>query len=118
VAASADTVRVPGIGHVDIARSLSLWKGYGAPKAIIARGDWVDRPSVSIPITYVSSALLLGEALERSGRSAEADRIRRAGVEVAEATRTLDLFVAPQGGPAPPAVRGDAPKGATIPAKP
>jgi hypothetical protein len=118
VATSSDTVRIPGIGHVDVSRSLSLWNGYGAPKAMIARGDWVDRPSVSIPITYVSSALLLGEALERSGRASDAERVRRTGVDVAEATRTLDLFVAPQPGPTPPAVRGDAPSGTTIPAKP
>jgi hypothetical protein len=118
LASSADTVRVPGIGHVDLPRSLALWKGYGAPKAIIARGDWVDRPSVSIPTTYVGTALLLGEALERKGQAVAAERIRREGVEIAEATRTLDLFVAPPTGPAPPAARGDAPRGTTIPATP
>ena len=93
---SADTIGIPGIGHIDLPRTLALWKGYGAPRAIIARGDWVDRPSVSIPTTYVSTALLLGEALERRGMAADAERIRREGVNVAEATRTLDLFLAPR----------------------
>jgi len=73
---------------------------------------------VSIPTTYVGTALLIGAALERQGQAAEAERVRREGVEIAEATRTLDLFVAPQAGPAPAAVRGDAPRGTAIPAKP
>jgi hypothetical protein len=119
VASSKDTVPIPGIGHIDVPRSLALWNGYGAPKAIIARGDWVDRPSTSIPTTYVSTALLLGQALDRSGHGAEADRIRREGVEIAEATRTLDLFIAPQTTTQPPAaVPGDAPRGTPIPVKP
>jgi hypothetical protein len=118
VASSVDTVRVPGIGHIDLPRSLALWNGYGAPKAIIARGDWVDRPSVSIPTTYVSTALLIGEALERSGHPAEADRIRRQGVDIAEATRTLELFLGSAAASPPPTKSGDAPRGTAIPAKP
>ena len=99
-----------------LARSLALWKGFGAPKAIIARGDWVDRPSVSMPPTYIGTALMLGEALDRRGQPADAERIRREGVEVAEATRTLDLFL-PRGA-APLPARGDVPKGTSIPMTP
>ena len=119
VASSPDTVDIPGIGHLDLPRSLALWRSYGAPNAIRSRGDWVDRPSVSIPTTYVSTALLIGEALDRTGRRADADKIRRQGVEIAEATRTLDLFMArPSADRPPPAVPGDAPRGTAIPAKP
>jgi hypothetical protein len=118
VASSADAVAVPGVGHVDLQRSLALWRSYGAPKAIITRGDWVDRPSVSIPLTYVNAALVLGEALERQGRTRDAEGIRREGVAIAEATHTLDLFLAPQGPPPPAAVPGDAPRGTPIPARP
>ncbi len=117
VASSADTVTLQGIGHIDIPRSLALWNGYGAPKAIIARGDWIDRPSVSIPTTYVGTALMLGEALERKGAAAAAERIRRQGVDIAEATRTLELFLAPQQGPPRP-VPGDVPRGTAIPVTP
>jgi hypothetical protein len=119
VVSSGDNVNIPGIGHLDLPRSLALWKSYGAPKAIITRGDWVDRPSVSIPTTYVSTALLIGEALDRAGRPADADRIRREGVEIAEATRTLDLFMAREPAARPPAaVPGDVPRGTPIPARP
>ncbi len=119
VVATADTILVSGVGHVDLPRSEALWKAYGAPAAIVARGDWVDRPSVSIPTTYVSTALLLGEALERRGRTADAERVRREGVEVAEATRTLDLFLAPsQGRNAPAASPRDAPENVAIPVRP
>jgi hypothetical protein len=119
VASNAEYVDIPGIGHLDLPRSLALWSSYGAPKAIISRGDWVDRPSVSIPTTYVSTALLIGAALDRAGRPADADRIRREGVEIAEATRTLDLFMAREPAARPPAaVSGDAPRGTPIPAKP
>ena len=118
VVSSPDTIPAGGIGHIDLPRSLALWKGYGAPKAIVARGDWVDRPSVSIPTTYVGTALMLGEALERKGLATEADRIRREGVDIAEATRTLELFMAPQPPVAPPVPSGDVPRGTPIPARP
>ena len=119
VISTADTILVPGVGHVDLLRSEALWKAYGAPAAIVARGDWVDRPSVSIPTTYVSTALLLGEALQRRGRTADAQRVRREGVDVAEATRTLDLFLAPPPErPAPAVAPGDAPRGVAIPVPP
>jgi hypothetical protein len=115
VVASADTVKVQGMGHLDVPRSRALWRQFGAPSAIIARGDWVDRPSVSIPLTYLSTALLLGDVLENAGRSAEADSVRRTAVDLAQATRTLDLIVN-SSAPAPPAaVRGDAPRGAVVP---
>jgi hypothetical protein len=113
--ATADTVRVEGVGHLDVPRSRALWRQFGAPRAIIARGDWVDRPSVSIPLTYLSTALLLGDVLERGGRDAESDSVRRTAVDLAQATRTLDLIVNSAAPPPPAAVRGDAPRGTAVP---
>ncbi|MFL5607962.1 MAG: hypothetical protein ACJ8AD_16035, partial [Gemmatimonadaceae bacterium] len=119
VVTRGDTIAVPGYGHLDMPRSVALWNGYGAPGAIVRRGDWVDRPSVGIPVTYVATALLLGDAYERQGKPAEAERVRRRGVEIAQATRTLDLFVG-QGRavPSPNAPAGDVPRGVPIPARP
>jgi hypothetical protein len=115
VAASPDTVPVRGLGHFDVPRTRALWKDFGAPSAIIARGDWVDRPSVGIALTYVSTALLLADILDGAHDSVAADGYRRTGVNMAEATRTLDLFV-DRRVPAPATgARSDAPRGAPLP---
>src|SRR4029078_4646078 len=39
--ASADTVAVAGLGHVDVGRGLALWKAYGFPAARLPRGGCV-----------------------------------------------------------------------------
>jgi hypothetical protein len=119
IVAAGDTLVVPGFGHLDMPRSVALWNGFGAPAAIVARNDWVDRPSVGIPVTYVSTALLLGDAYERQGKPADAERVRRRGVEIAEATRTLDLFMGSRRAAPPPtnAPTGDVPRGVPVPAR-
>ena len=90
---SADTVLVPALGHVDVGRSLALWKSYGAPAAIIRRGDWVDRPSAGIPALYTMTALTLGQALEQQGRASEAQKLRERGIDVAEGAHIVEWFV-------------------------
>jgi hypothetical protein len=117
--ANADTLAVPGMGHLDLPRSEALWRSYRAPAAMIARGDWVDRPSVGIAITYMDTALLLAAAYENRGRPADAERIRRTVIDLGEATRTLDLFIDTGAVPAvpPPAVGGDVPRGTSLPVR-
>jgi len=116
--ASADTVAVPGLGHVDVARGLALWKSYGAPAAIIRRGDWVDRPSASIPALYTVTALALGQALEQQGREGDAQSIRKQGLDVAEGARITDWFVGAVPPTPAPAAGSDAPRGTPVPARP
>jgi hypothetical protein len=116
--ASPDTVNVPGLGHIDMVRSLALWKGYGGPAAIVARGDWVDRPSVNIPATYISTALILGQVLAQQGDTTVASRMRHAAIDLAEATHTLDMFMRTEPEAPPPAAGGDAPRGAPVPVRP
>jgi hypothetical protein len=116
--ASADTVAVPGLGHIDVSRGLALWKSYGAPGAIIRRGDWVDRPSAGIPALYTVTALALGQALEEQGRAREAQSIRKQGLDVAEGARITDWFVGPAPPTPAPAAGSDAPRGTTVPARP
>jgi hypothetical protein len=113
-----DTVAVPGIGHIDVPRSKALWSEYGAPAAIISRGDWVDRPSVSIPMTYIGTALILSQVFEQQGDSAAADKLRHSAVDMGQATRTLDLFMGPEPASPPPTPAGDAPRGAPVPVRP
>jgi hypothetical protein len=115
VAATPDTVPVRGLGHLDVSRSRALWKEFGAPAAIIARGDWVDRPSVGIALTYISGALLMADVLDAAHDTVAAERFRKTGVEMAQATRTLDLFV-DRRAPAPaPSAGSDAPRGTPLP---
>jgi hypothetical protein len=116
--ATADTVAVGGLGHVDVARGLALWKSYRFPAAIIRRGDWVDRPSAGIPAMYTITALALGQALEQQGRAGEAQVLRQQGLDVAEGARITDWFVG-EARPSPaPAAGSDAPRGTTVPARP
>jgi hypothetical protein len=119
VTASADVIPVRGLGHVDVPRTRALWAEYGAPRAIIARGDWVDRPSISIPYAYISSALLLSDVLRSTGDSTAAAGYQGTALDMARATRTLDLF-SDVGSPAPPPLppSGDARRGTPIPVSP
>ena len=106
VTASVDMIPVGGGGHIDVARTAALWTSFGAPSALIRRGDWVDRPSVGIPAVYAGTAFVLADALVQRGDTASALARRRDGLAIAEATRTLDFFLpaAPAGAPAPPVV--------------
>jgi hypothetical protein len=118
VASSPDTVAVAGIGHVDVRRSLALWRDvYRAPDAIIRRGDWVDRPSAGIPALYTSTAILLGAVLEEQGKADDARRVRERGVDVAEAAHVLEWFSGPAPS-APPAAGSDAPQRTSVPVQP
>jgi len=118
VTSSNDTVAVPGFGHIDVARGLALWKSYGAPAAIMRRGDWVDRPSAGIPALYTVTALGLGQALEQQGRAGDAQTIRKQGLDVAEGARITEWFVGAVPPSPAPAGGSDAPRGTTVPARP
>ena len=115
IVASADTIASPGSGHVDVTRTHALWAQYGAPAAIVRRGDWVDRPSISIPAIYIGTAFLLANAMAARGNAAEAERLRRVALEMGEASRTLDLFLPPS---ALPTERGDERRGQPLPVQP
>jgi hypothetical protein len=46
IVATQDTLAAGGTGFIDVVRSRALWNSFGAPQAMIRRGDWVDRPSM------------------------------------------------------------------------
>ena len=84
-AAPMDTVRVDGTGLVDYQRAASLWRDvYEAPEALALRGQWVDQPSVSIPMLYVATGFELSHLHFARGDTAAANRVfeetRRAAV--------------------------------------
>jgi hypothetical protein len=116
--ANRDTVAVPGLGFLDVPRSTALWRSYGAPAAIIRRGDWVDRPSAGIPALYTSTALVLAQAAELQGRGAEAEKLRTQGIDVAEAAHITEWFVGPAPSTPPPATGNDVPSGTALPVRP
>jgi len=110
-----DTVLVQGEGFVDVPRTDSLWNSvFEAPKSIIRRGDWVDKPSVGIPYLYVTTGMILADALSQTGRPADANRVLGTAQQVAAATRLDDLFQQSRQRITPPA-QGDSTAGAVIP---
>ena len=93
IVATRDTLAAGGTGYIDVVRTRALWNSYRAPQAMIRRGDWVDRPSVGIPLIYVSTAFMLGQLAEQRGEAKEAERMRRGALDLAEGTRTLEYFM-------------------------
>jgi Protein of unknown function (DUF2723) len=112
--ASADTPST-GDGFVDVKRSAELWKSvYRAPEAIARRGDWVDRPSVSIPIIYIDSGLKVAHALAQRGDTAGSARVAARVERVIRAAR-LDSLLAPAATVPEPATTSDSPRATLTP---
>jgi hypothetical protein len=71
----AGAVQVPGAGWIDTRRSLALWSIFGGPAAIARRNDWVDRPSLSIPVSYALAGSELAAALRAQGDTSTSLRV-------------------------------------------
>ncbi len=86
-ALSKDTLFVQGDGWIDVARSAALWNHvFVGQKTLIEQGQWVDRPSVSIPALYVFAGSELGSVLRATGKTNEAKRVIATTTQVAHAT--------------------------------
>src|SRR3569832_1693159 len=73
---SKDTVLVQGEGFVDVKRTTDLWtQVYQAPKSIVAKDKWIDKPSIGIPALYISTGFLLSDLLQREGNAPLAGRV-------------------------------------------
>jgi transmembrane protein TMEM260 (protein O-mannosyltransferase) len=117
VRAGRDTVAVPGEGMVDVPRTMELWKEFRAPASLIRKNDWVDRPSVGIPYLYVSTGVLLYEAMQEQGKMKEATDVLAEAKKIASATQLQDFF-GPETAPAPPPLpSGDSAKKTAVPLK-
>ena len=109
---SADTMR-SGDGFLDVDRSVQLWNTvYRAPEAIARRGDWIDRPSLSVPYVYIDSGLKVAQALAIRGDSAGSRRVAARVESVLRATRLDSLFA-----PAAPIEEGDSPRAMLTPGR-
>jgi hypothetical protein len=83
--AGRDTMRIPGEGWIDVARSRALWDSvYLAPEAIVREGRWVDRASNGIAMLYIVNAVILAEAEERLGNSDKAREILGSARSIAQ----------------------------------
>jgi hypothetical protein len=89
IAATPDTVNVPGVGWFDTSRSLSLWDMAAAPPTLLRHPGWVDRASVNIPEVYVLQGVILSEALRT--RHGPGDTARAAAV-LAKSERLADAM--------------------------
>ena len=116
VIAGKDTLRVPGEGFVDVARTAALWKEFRAPASLVRKNDWVDRPSVGIPYLYVSTGVVLSEALGQQGDAVGAQAAMNKARAVAKATRLEDLF-GPEAPPPPPVISGDSARKTSVPVR-
>ena len=92
VVPSADTISV-GDGFLDVPRSYALWtQVYKGPAELIEIGDWIDRPSFGIPYTYTITGFVLGEALKRQGKQAEATKVMNQVQQMAISARISDVL--------------------------
>ena len=65
-----------GDSWFDVTRTRALWDDvYRGPQALFRLGQWVDRPSQSIPWQYAYAGSLLAEALAARGDSAQAKAV-------------------------------------------
>jgi hypothetical protein len=86
-------VPVPGFGAIDLTNSMKLWDSvYVAPKTLIAMDRWVDRASSDIPLRYVVTGAVLGEALVQHGDTAAGDRAMKRAQALANAARLNEVF--------------------------
>jgi hypothetical protein len=93
--APRDTVEIRGSGWFDLPRSRALFMDvYRGPRAIEKRGDWVDRPSVGIPLTYIFAGEELAAVLRAKGESAAAAAVLDTGARIAHAVHEDSTYAA------------------------
>jgi hypothetical protein len=81
------------MGWLDLTRTRVLWDTvYRGQDAAIARGKWVDRASVNMPMAYLLTGAYLAEGLYRAGESTKATAVMDTVMAVARATDLESLF--------------------------
>ncbi|MBI3568180.1 MAG: DUF2723 domain-containing protein [Gemmatimonadetes bacterium] len=115
IVAGRDTIKVSPEGWVDVPRTAALVKDLKAPASLIAKNEWVDRPSVGIPYLYVSTDYLLSEAYRMQGNVAGSAQALAQAKAIAKATQLdKELFGADEAPPA--AVPTDSARRTPVPA--
>jgi len=68
---SAPGVVRNGTEHVDLERSIAMWKTFSGPAAIERQGRWIDAPSANTPYLYMRLGYAITTALAQAPRGAE-----------------------------------------------
>ena len=61
-------------------------------RAVVREGQWIDRPSVSLPSLYIFTGVELAEVLRRQGDNAAASAVFATAKQVAQATRLEEMI--------------------------
>ena len=94
-ASSRDTVNIRGSGWFDLPRSKALFTDvFRGPRAIEAHGDWIDRPSAGIPLTYIFAAEELAAVLRSEGQSGPATNVLDTASRIAHAVHEESTYAA------------------------
>jgi hypothetical protein len=92
-AQTKDTLLIQGDGWLDVARTQTLWNDvFTGHQSVIKEGQWVDRPSVSMPALYIFMGAELADALRAIGRPAEANKVFATTKQVAAVTNLDGLI--------------------------
>ena len=111
-----DTLIVQGEGWLDLARTKALWNDvFQAPASMIRKNDWIDKPSAGIPYLYVTTGIILGSALEQTGKPDEAQRVVAQAERVAKAAKVDEIFRQMRPPAALPRETGDVPAAQSVP---
>jgi hypothetical protein len=91
--ATRDTIPVAEDGWLDVPRTQQLWaQVFKGQQSIIREGQWIDRPSASMPALYLFTGAELSEALRAVGQPANANSVLATTRSIAHATN-LDEFM-------------------------
>jgi hypothetical protein len=92
-AATRDTLFVQGDGWLDVARTKQLWSDvFVGHRSVVREGQWIDRPSVSLPSLYIFTGVELAEVLRSQGDNAAASAVFATAKQVAQATRLNEMI--------------------------
>jgi hypothetical protein len=92
-AQAKDTVLVQGDGWLDVARTQTLWNEvFAGHHSVIKEGQWVDRPSVSMPALYIFMGAELADVLRTMGKAVEANKVFATTKQVAAVTNLDGLI--------------------------
>jgi hypothetical protein len=92
-AATKDTMFVEGDGWFDVARTDRLWNDvFAGHRSVVREGQWVDRPSVSMPSLYIFTGAELADALRAQGKMGDANAIFSMVKQVAQATQLEQMI--------------------------